>query len=221
MRFGWRTLAAPGALVVLGTVCAGQVYRHQARPRVCCTLPERDYVRANPPTTLGLAVSSTAVLLRKPDLTVSAPATPGERVALFQLSQSALAVDHCSLSRVALLLRDDGSWALSFRADQNPVVPVAPPLPARTVAGSTALALQTLHIRRNQFFVRVRGYGAFLVAPPGLDLAPGRPVLFEIAVDPFWVQRGVPEFLTFRGSDPSVAYDFALIDRVEVELRYR
>jgi hypothetical protein len=190
---------------------------------VRCGLPERPYTRVPPPTSLpALAVSQVAVLLRRTDTPLADPnpaAALGERVAYFQLNQARIQLGHCSISRVAFTARSDGSWTLNLRADQNPIVIPGPPEPARDVGGSSSVVVATTYIKRNEFLVRVRGYSAFRTPDPDLDSSPGHPLMFDLFVQPFMVQRGVPEFLTFRGVDPALGHDFALLDRVEVELR--
>lgn len=221
MRINGRVTLAAASALAIGTAGAAGVHRHHARPQVRCGLPDRPYARGA--TSMpALAVSQVAVLLRRTDTPLADPAAPpGERVAYFQLNQARLQVAHCSISRVALTVRSDGFWTLSLRADQNPVVLPGPPPPPRDVGGSSAPALQTAHVRRNLFILHVRGYTAFRAPDPDPDSGPGHPLLFELSPEPFLVQRGVPEFLTFRGVDTSVAHDFALIDRVEVELRFQ
>jgi hypothetical protein len=225
MRFGGRAFRATLLLLMIGTASAAGVHRYHSRPQASCALPKHDYMH-RPPMPMALAVTNTGVLLRQPDVFAANtnPVGPAaERVAHFQLATSAIQLNHCSLSRVEMALRDSGAWTLSLRADQNPRTPIGPPPPPRDIAGSTASVTQTSHILRNPFFVRVRGYGAFQVADPGLDSSPGRPVIFDFALEPFWVQRGAPEFKTIHGAelDPHIAHDFALIDRIEVELRYQ
>ncbi len=55
---------------------------------------------------------------------------------------------------------------------------------------------------------------------PRADETTGKPVLFELGPDRFWVQRGQPKDLWLRGTDKAVKRYFDLIDRVEIEFYY-
>ena len=139
---------------------------------------------------------------------------------MFQLATPRLQVDHCSLTRFAVAMHDDGAYQISFRADQNPLPGDNPALPPPAGDGGRA-TLQTGHLRRNLFVVRVRGYaGDAVVAPrgtPGL----GHPAVVEFPVEPFWVQRGVPYPGFVAGRSEAVRRYFALVERVEVEFTYK
>ena len=54
-----------------------------------------------------------------------------------------------------------------------------------------------------------------------LDEAAGRPLLLELAPEPFWVQRGVPSFKSLSGTDDHIEEIIDLVDRVEIEFYYR
>ena len=141
-----------------------------------------------------------------------APAIPRRRV--FQLDQT-LSVDHCTLSAVALSVSEDGQWILSLRADQNP--PVAQPA---TLGGLTP-QLDTAYLLRNQFHVEVRCYGsATAVLGPQADQGPGKPVLCQLCVPDFWVQRGQPKHVRQCNCSDDVRKSFNDIDRVEVDFYY-
>jgi hypothetical protein len=202
------------ALVASGA--AGEhkpVRRFRTEPQLRCGLPDRDYIHGNQPA-LALAVSSPVVLVRSP----GPPAMPAPAGAIeyayYQLAQASVTVDQCSISRVVLTVWDSGDWFLDFRADQNPGTPIRPPL---ILPGSTSPTPYTAHIKRNLFMVRVRGFGSALDP----DVSLGRPVLYDIAPEPFWVQRGVPMFPRLHGNDRRIKDAFWTTDRVEVELSYR
>ena len=239
MRIGRRTFIAAAVTALTTAVGAAgsrqTVSRFRTRPKVVCELPDRDYVHGGP-SQPALAVSMTAQLLRVPD--VPANTLPsGHQMYYYQLKQNEVRVDHCSISRVALAIRDDGYWTLSLRADQNlgtaaegPLVAVGRPTPPQTTTipqvhhilpGSSPTTKFTAHIKRNLFIVRIRGYPAFRTEAADAGGPPGRPALFELTPDPFWVQREVPYFPRFQGAEADIAEFYKTIDRVEVELSYR
>jgi hypothetical protein len=216
MRADRTAITASVLLAMVAGGAAGQrdhVRRFRTQPQLRCGLPGDDYIHGNSPA-IALAVSSPAVLVRSPG-PPAMPAPAGSvAYAYYQLAQASVAVDHCAISRVVLTVWDNGAWSLDFRADQNPGGPINPPLILR---GATTPTRFTAHIKRNLFTVRVRGFGS--VSNPDVTL--GRPVLYELSPPPFWVQRGVPLFPSFQGTDGRVRDAFWTVDRVEVELSYR
>lgn len=244
MRIFRRTFFATAALQITAAARAAGIgsrrgaSHFRSRPKLACGLPcDVDYVHggANGP---ALAVSTTALMLPVHDAPDGADGVlpSGQRAYYYQMSQAELRVDHCAISRVALVIRTDGLWTLSLRADQNrledrdPTLiavgrPVATdataPAPSRVILpGATATTRFSEHIKRNLFVVRVRGYPVY-TAETSLDAPPARPVLFELAPESFWVQRREPVFRTFQGSRGEVAEFARSVDRVEVELTYR
>jgi hypothetical protein len=166
------------------------------------------------------------------------PAGPGaprglvrERIKFFQMSQSGVAIDHCSLSQMSLTLHESGFWTLSLRAHQNPWM--TGPLhevsgPGQLIGAVNAwqgtaprLPMETDSLKRNQFFVKVRCYTGYGVRDTLPAVGPGKPVLFELPTAIFWVQRGYPYDFWAKQPMPAVAQYFDLIDRVEVEFSYR
>jgi hypothetical protein len=140
----------------------------------------------------------------------------------FQLDQSQVKIDHCSLSRFALVLHDNGEWTLSLRADQNPETEGQPRNEITAPGGALPDdGKQTLQLRRNLFFVRIRCYAAFPLDVKLPKQGPGFPALIELCPEPFWVQRGRPYDLRVRRPQPDVNRFFDLIDRVEVDFYYR
>jgi hypothetical protein len=239
MRIFRRTFVATVLGSLVSAVRAAGIRKKHSKFRACANLtsdiPPRDYIhgKAYGP---AVALSQTALLVLVPDATPPNTLPSGHRMYYYQLKQAELRVDHCSISRVALAIRDDGYWTLSFRADQNlglapdpPLIAVGRPLPSDVapiarvpgiLIGATPPTKFTEHIKRNLFMVRVRGYAAYL-AEDDPDGTPGRPVLIDIPAEPFWVQRGVPIFPRFQGTKPEIAEFIRTIDRVEVELSYR
>jgi hypothetical protein len=167
--------------------------------------------------------------------------TPAPRTKVFQFIPTSMQIDHCSISRMALYIQDNGLWRLTLQADQNPIVQTATAL--TTVQPSTANppALLTAPIRglpkvtwrdtsfikRNLFVIRVRGLGSFQepIPVPAAPATIGKPVLFELAPIEFWVQNGV-SFPLVAQQDPSLPHAdikqfFDMIDRVEIEFSYR
>lgn len=246
-------------LLVLAVASVGWGGHHRTRARCLPALPcQPGYQvgRSTPPVT---AVSTAVVVLRREVAATAASAVtaasgttpapsvnrgaekqdPQTGVSFFQLDKPALVLDHCSISRVAVMLQSDGSWRVSLRADQNPgsTVGVAAAGSATTVPVAVTPALpvppaqkQTSHLKRNEFHVAVRGYGADKASESADLKAPGKPLLFHIDLQPFWVQNGVPRNMvwdgTSRNNDGTSASNdikrfFSLVDRVEIDLSYR
>ena len=129
----------------------------------------------------------------------------------YDLDRPKLEIDHCSISGVVLQVRSDGRWVLNLRADQNP-------LPAE---GREAEYNPKLHIKRNQFVLRLRCLGNARHAVTPQAAVSGRPVLAVIDVPEFWVERREPRFVRFKGEQVEIKEFFDRIDRVEVEFYYR
>jgi hypothetical protein len=132
---------------------------------------------------------------------------PGE-FQLFQLETARLQIDHCQISGVALQLFTNGDWVLSLRADQNR---------RDEINGFSP----TMHIKRNQFFVRLRCLGQFAEAAGENSRDTGKPVLAVIQPNAFWGENGQPRYLREEGNQKEIAKHLELIDRVEVEFFYR
>jgi hypothetical protein len=169
----------------------------------------------------------------------------GRRVKEFQFIPTALQIDHCSISRIALFIEDNGHWRLSLQADQNPLVeestalttvlpsttlntglpaPGKPALPTAPIRGLPAVRLKhTTFLKRNLFVIRVRGLGDFAepIAVPPAPPALGKPVLLSLPSIEFWVQNGVQLPLVREGYHEDAITFFDLIDRAEIEFSYR
>lgn len=147
------------------------------------------------------------------NFTARLPATELKRrvmVDLYQLDRPRLKIDHCEISEVALQLRDDGIWILSLRADQN----------RRPAEGEPVEYNPRLHIKRNQFVIRLRCLGAFQNEPAETTMAVGKPVLADLHTTQFWVQNGQPRYIRTGYRNLWVKEHFEEIDRVEVEFFY-
>jgi len=239
MRIHRRTFVTASAMALVAAAGADggrkRLSRFRTTPQVFCDVPERDYVHGGP-SQPALAISQTALLVRVPGAVPADTLPSGHKMVYYQLKTNELRVEHCSVSRVSLAIRDDGYWTLSLRADQNaraaddtpliaagipkPVANTTVPQPTPILRGASPTTKFTVYIKRNLFTVTIRGYTGYLPEGPA-DGAPGRPVLFQLLPDPFWVQRGVPLFPKFQGTKVEIAEFFRTIDRVEVELSYR
>ena len=238
MRIFRRTFFATAAMQITAAARAAGIgsrrgiSRFRTQPKVVCGLPpDRDYVHggASGP---ALAVSTTALMLPvRNDAADDGVLPSGQRAYYYQMSQAELRVDHCAISRVALVIRTDGFWKLSLRADQNrrddrdpTLIAVGRPVVTETTAlapsrvilpGATATSRFSEHIKRNLFIVRVRGYAVY-TTETSLDAPPARPVLFDLAPESFWVQRQEPVFRTFQDVKGEIAEFARSVDRVEI-----
>jgi hypothetical protein len=229
------------ALTVGGAATGDGVRRYHARPQQRCGIPAAPYQPPQPPPVVApvLAISQVGHLITLPppaqtdDTAMSLkiagrPAIVPPRVKLYQFTPTVLQIDHCSISRIAMTIDENGHWRLNLRADQNPyaenpgaVVTVPAKVPRRI---QPALPLkQTTHLKRNLFVIQVRGLGASsepLATPPSPS-ALGKPVLLSIGPIEFLVQRSVPYAAVFEDVNRDAAIFFDLIDRVEIEFSYR
>lgn len=213
-----------GLSVACVSVGRAELPRHHAKPKALPCIPGYDYR----PTDVRPAPTATAIGFLKLDITPVTPVVPGSAeeklrntTRVYQMLDPRLQVDHCFLSRMAATLHDDGTFEISFRADQNPqpgTNDVRSPLKPGEVLN---IPLQTSQLRRNTFVVKMRGYGAAPVTLTKPDLAPGAPVLVEFPVMEFMVQRGEPASKQVTGASAAVKKNFLMIDRMEVEFTYR
>ena len=145
------------------------------------------------------------------NFTVNLPPPRQTVIDLYQLDRARIQINHCEISDVAIQLYDDGQWVLSLRADQN----------RRPEDGGPDGYNPFLHIRRNEFFIRLRCLGAYDHPPMTEVVTNGKPVLADLQPYAFWVENGEPRYVRQHGNDPLVAEHFADIDRVEIEFFYR
>ena len=130
---------------------------------------------------------------------------------LFQWRQNSMKIDHCEVSNMALQLNRNGDWILSLRGDQN-----------RVSADDPNRFNPTLHIKRNQFTVKLRCFGNASMATTDPDFAAaGKPIMAEIDPKPFWVENREPRYVVASGNNGWVKTHFDFIDRVELEFFYK
>lgn len=189
--------------------------RNVAKPAPVPGLPLYDYR----PTNVRPAATMSAMSLDR--VAVTPPGGSAPTMQMYQLRETRLQVDHCFVSRAAVALHPDGSYQISYRADQNPVVGNDPRSPLKP-GERLETGLQTSQLQRNLFVVKVRAYGGAAGASPGRpNLALSAPVLVEFPAEVFWVQRGEPVSKSLTGNLAAVKAYYPLIDRVEVEFTYK
>jgi hypothetical protein len=237
-----------------GVLGADGIRHYRVSPRPLCGIPPADYQPPQPPPAVRpmIAISQVGFVLAPP-ATPSLPAAPmslqinGQpvspipRVKVFQFVPTGMQIDHCSISRMALTIQDNGFWRLSLQADQNPIVETAtalttvqpasgspPALPTAPIRGLPKVSWKdTSFIKRNLFVIRIRGLGSFqeAIPVPPAPLSIGKPVLFALNPIEFWVQNGVPFPLVAQPrpfqAHPDVKRFFDMVDRVELEFSYR
>jgi hypothetical protein len=205
---------------VVACLAAADVFRPRTRVWVKPGIPVHDWhsqtssVKVEARSTQGMLLQRIALPGTKPN------AAEPPRLRYFQLDRASLTVDHCTISRVALQMEEDGLWKLTLRAEQN--YPEGKPL-AKVVPGVKKQREEvfTDHIKRNQFYVRLRALAANPLPTKLVEAAPGAPVLFQLSPPPFWVERGEPYHHEVYGNWEWVRRYFNAIDRVEVEFFYR
>jgi hypothetical protein len=237
IRLSRSRIALLAVLLLLASVNLGWS-RHKTRGWNRCGIPaEYDYQTSHT-TPPAKAVSALAVLMIRnnpphsaaptpigpPGTTAAAIATaatpPPAKLNFYQLEQTLIVVDQCSISRVAVVLQQDGGWRVSLQADQNPKQADGTPVPVPAAAPNLPQK-QVSHIKRNEFHVVVRGYSHNQLKDAADRTTLGKPLMFRLNLPPFWVQNGVPRDMAWDGVSQDVADYFELVDRVEVDLSYR
>jgi hypothetical protein len=255
----WRRKVVVVSAVSAGILGADEVRRYHVLPKTICGIPPADYQPPHPKPIVApvVVISSVGVLLPAPAVPASAaanamslqingaPVSKLPRIKFFQFIPTTLQIDHCALSRIALVIRDDGHLRLSLQADQNPLIENStalttvqpssttnslvstmskPPLATAPIRGLPAVRLkQTSFLKRNQFVIRLRGLGSYanpLPVPPA-PASLGKPVMFATPPIEFWVQNGVPYPLDAEADLGDIRAFFDLVDRVELEFSYR
>jgi hypothetical protein len=194
-----RRLVPALGIVSVGAAAlmAGDLLPYHRRAIVRCAPPQQfQYVRHNPsnPVTketftgnlLPVAIDPTA-----PPPAGSQPAVlpgPGAAIKYWQLSESEIRSEHCSISNATLWVDDNnGEWRLSFTVAQNPFV------------GPARQATPAARFLRNKFFVKVRAVGA-QPAASNAEVSPlTGPEMFCIEIPPFWIDRGETRPLSYQG----------------------
>lgn len=127
---------------------------------------------------------------------------------LFQWNQHKIAIDHCQISDMAVVIdKESSSWKINLNAAQNlDVGRLRPNLP----------------VKRNRFRVQLSFQGS-LDEGARLDAQnhqTGRPILGTVDVPPFWVERGQTTLIVDAGLAAFIKTQFELIDRVEIKFSY-
>jgi hypothetical protein len=202
--------------MLLGSVavaCGGDLIPYHRRARVRCGLPPC-YEYENRTLSKGMVGESSATLWLQqegplPNSTLSAT-SPGRRLRVWQGGGTALKVGHCSISKVAVWIDENGTWTTSLQAVQDPFI----------VNGNDRQATPAARFVRNGFHVTIRGYGLAKVADPNRAAQVGQPEMFCIDVPPFWVSRDSTERVSETGMLTMEQRErLPLVDRLEVELR--
>lgn len=219
--------------VLFGLLAAGLVAvaaapnYHRTRPCVRCSIPDREYHYgkfSQPLRSLsGGAIPMEAGVSMVGKVGASLDRSPlaagddrREKIKLFQfVKKPKLQIDHCSIANMAVLLHESGEWTISLRADQNPLNAQQP----LNVTTSQPSRRFTDHLKRNQFHVIARCYVD--EGPSRDDALLGKPLVVQLGVKPFWVQKEEPYQLFETAYHPQLQQYFELIDRVEIEFAYR
>lgn len=210
-----RILATIGLAVILTSAAALLKAAHHHRTRLAClpAIPARDYQYR---TRSATAVDASAVALHSQSASDRGRDEVDDRL-LFQFQQPRLAVDHCAVSELSLVLHRDGRWLATLRAEQNSPI----------VDGTPSADRAARFVKRNDFVVRFHCLGGFAnqstPAPKaGQGTAPrvGRPQWAEIALPTFAVARNAPQLLRFEGRSEQLQAGFDAVDRVEIEFHY-
>lgn len=174
-------------------------------PKVCC-LKRYDYgIDTRSPIVTGVTFSSDKYVDRTFD---SRWATARGRLKSFSLTESRLAIDHCSVSKVAITLEENGNWSANFTARQNPrdVNEIERPRIERFV--------------RNKFYVTLKLFGQYPLATDPMTSELAQPQLAEIEVPAFWLEKGESDNVFEFAECPEVAHYFDVITRIEVDFQY-
>jgi hypothetical protein len=219
-----RWILASLGLLGMTTAEAGIFHRHTRAP-LLPGIPTLDY-QSTDRSPSKEAFSTVGILLEnRTPLIMGEPLKPGDtprrpRMRVFQLAEATLQLDHCFVSRVAVTLHESGCWSVSARADQNPVKLGTASDPG-AFRPDRPRDLFTEHLKRNQFFLKIRCQTLGTVATKLPNTAPGPATLIRLEPAPFWVQNGQPYDYHTEGCDPRIGAFFELWDRVEVEFYYR
>ena len=209
------------AAAILTGVASAAHYR-VARPQVRPGLKVYDYQYGSRSAS-KVAVSLIAQMVRSG----ASPSPRDREVKLFQVARpKELEIEHCSITQVALQLDRDGHWTLSLRAYQNAPLPVdqaAQAEKAEKAAGRAAKKKaapaegKALFEKRTLFVVKIRAYATSSEAAGSRDELPGRPAMFTLGPESFWVERGQPYDLYRKYHNDEITRYFDYVDHVEVE----
>lgn len=201
-------------LGLTATLAGGADWLRRTEIRPYCHLPAYDYrpIRPENPTSAVSTIAITSSVTSRAER----PAEPGQpastittRTKTFQLATASLQNNHCRLDRIALIIAEDGTWALSFRAQQNPSLVPEQERP------------QYERFLHNQLLVAVRGVGLFPLGESPDTTVLGKPEFFKICLAPFLVHKREERILRWTGHSQEIAETFDAINRIEVDLRYQ
>ncbi|MFO1046253.1 MAG: hypothetical protein U0941_31125 [Planctomycetaceae bacterium] len=191
-----RLVPALGILSVSTAVLmAGELFPYHRRAIVRCAPPQIQYVHHNPsnPVTKATFTGNLLPVTVNPSVaqTTGQPATlpgPSATIKYWQLSESEIRSEHCSISNATLWIDDyTGEWRLSFTSTQNPFV------------GPANQALPAARFLRNKFFVMVRAVGAQPVVSNAATNPLTGPEMFCIEIPPFWIDRSETRPVSYKG----------------------
>ncbi|HWL09845.1 MAG TPA: hypothetical protein VNQ76_15675 [Planctomicrobium sp.] len=203
-----RYLSIVISMILLGaTVFAGDLLR-RTEARRYYSLPGHEY-RGPQPVNPVSGVSQLAIPLTYTYTDADTRSEKSVQAKVFQLDASELRNDHCQLTKVALTIQQNGKWMLNFTARQDPdLVP-------------THMRASFERFERNLFCVSVYGAGLFPTIER-IDVSPtGKPQLFYLFLQPTVLEKRQISRLNYSGHSDEISRYFELIDRVEIDLRYR
>jgi len=209
------------AAAILTGVASAAHYR-VARPQVRGGLKVYDYQYGSRSAS-KVAVSRTATMVPS----TQAPGPRDHEIKLFQVERpKELEIEHCSITQVALQMDREGDWTLSLRAYQNAPLPADQAAQAekaekaeRRAAKKKAAPAEgkALFEKRSLFVVKIRAYGTSSEAAGSRDDLQGRPAMFTLGPESFWVERGQPYDLYRKYHNGEITRYFDHVDHVEVE----
>ena len=169
-------------------------------------------------TTAGRRCADQTTTTTRETFTTPTLPTPTS-AATFNLLDQVIRVDHCTVSKVSVVLYPDGKYVIAFRADQNP--PAADPLTPTLKARGTGIdtGLDSVQFRRNKFTLTVRGYAADPLGERGTRGT--KAAVLDLPVEPFWVNRGEAYHGLVEGTSEAVRRSYKLVERVDVDFTYR
>ncbi|MBI1344889.1 hypothetical protein GC163_01220 [bacterium] len=208
----WKHLKVIGVVFgAAGLAWGGDIFKAR-KLREFCHLPSYNYQQdrtKNPVSTVSLTAIAGANVSAE-ILKVGAPKPESKilRVKQFQMSQTELRLDHCSLTKIAIVLVEDGTWTVTAVAEQNPYSVDSTQQP------------KFVELKRNGFHIRLRGVGLATPLDQPDTAVLGKPEYCNIAIPCFWVERGQKKPLRDGNRNDEIQRYFDLIDRVEVDLSY-
>jgi hypothetical protein len=201
-------------LLLVGSVAAtaGDLLPYHRRARVSCGVsPCYDYETRR--LSLPDVRETTATLLLEqvtaPPNSILTANDPRRQLRMWQVVDRPLQLDHCSLTNIAVWIDESGRWSANMTAIQQPFV------------GLDRQATPAARFLRNKFHVKIHAYGLAKVQTADRTTAVGRPEIFCLCLNPFWVDR---EQIKLHSDGGSISEEqrqrLPLVDRLEVEFRY-